>query len=58
MKLLLRYNKPAPDSEEGWEHYSLPIGCSYLGGNIFGGVDKERIQITENSLENDYAQAG
>jgi len=58
MKLLLRYNKPAPDSEEGWEHYSLPIGCSYLGCNIFGGVDKERIQITENSLENDYAQGG
>ncbi|MBR4960891.1 MAG: glycoside hydrolase N-terminal domain-containing protein [Clostridia bacterium] len=52
MELKLRYSKPAPDSEEGWERYSLPIGNSYMGGNVFGGVDCERIQITENSLQN------
>ncbi|MCR5262571.1 MAG: glycoside hydrolase family 95 protein, partial [Clostridiales bacterium] len=52
MKLILRYNKPAPDTEEGWERYSLPIGCSYYGANVFGGADYERIQVTENSLEN------
>ncbi len=52
MELKLRYNKPAPDSEEGWERYSMPIGNSYTGGNVFGGVKRERIQITENSTEN------
>ncbi len=52
MELRLKYTKPAPDSEEGWEKYSIPVGCSALGGNIFGGVEEERIQITENSLEN------
>ncbi len=52
MELKLRYNKPAPDSAEGWEKYSLPIGNSYTGGNVFGGVAHERIQVTENSVEN------
>ncbi len=52
MELKLRYNKPAPDSAEGWERYSMPIGNSYMGGNVFGGVKRERIQITENSTEN------
>ncbi|MBR5446096.1 MAG: glycoside hydrolase N-terminal domain-containing protein, partial [Clostridia bacterium] len=52
MELKLRYRNPAPDSEEGWERYSLPIGNSYMGGNVFGGVEYERIQITENSLQN------
>ena len=52
MDLILKYNTPAPDSPEGWEKYSMPIGNSYLGGNVFGGVEYERIQITENSTEN------
>jgi len=52
MILKLRYNKPAPDNEEGWERYSMPIGNSYTGGNVFGGVKRERIQVTENSTEN------
>ena len=52
MELKLRYSSPAPDSDEGWENYSLPIGCSYFGANVFGGTEYERIQITENSLEN------
>ncbi len=52
MELKLRYSKPAPDNAEGWEKYSMPIGNSYMGGNVFGGVEAERIQVTENSLEN------
>ena len=52
MELKLRYNRPAPDNEEGWERYSMPIGNSYTGGNVFGGVNRERIQVTENSTEN------
>lgn len=50
--LIIKYNTPAEDSKEGWENYSIPIGNGYMGGNIFGIVEKERIQITENSLEN------
>ena len=52
MELLLRYLSPAPDDSEGWEHYSLPLGNSFLGANIFGIVQRERIQITENATEN------
>lgn len=52
MKLQLRYDCPSPNNDHGWEKYSLPVGCSYLGGNIFGGIECERIQITENSLLN------
>ena len=37
-------------SDDGWEKWSLPIGNSYMGANIFGRLDVERIQITENSL--------
>ena len=41
--------KEAPD---GWEKWSLPIGNGYMGANVFGRTDVERIQITENSLCN------
>ena len=40
--------KPGPD--DGWEKWSLPIGCGWFGANIFGRTDTERVQITENSL--------
>ena len=58
MEYKLRYRTPAPDSAEGWEKYSMPIGNSYMGGNVFGGVDYERIQVTENSAENDGGNGG
>lgn len=58
MELKLRYASPAPDTPEGWENYSLPLGCSHIGVNVFGGVEKERLQVTENSLENDYSTGG
>ena len=58
MELKLRYDRPAPDTEEGWEKYSMPIGNSHMGGNVFGGVEEERIQITENSLENPGSLGG
>jgi alpha-L-fucosidase 2 len=48
--LVLRYNKPAPDSDLGWVNDSVPLGNGYMGANVFGGVETERIQITENSL--------
>ena len=52
MDYTLRYRKPAIDSHYGWEHESLPIGNGWLGANIFGTVARDRIQITENSLQN------
>lgn len=46
----LWYQTPAPDSLEGWVGQSLPLGNGYFGVNVFGGVARERLQITENSL--------
>ena len=53
-ELRLWYDEPAPDSDNGWEQWSLPLGCGYMGANVFGRTDTERIQITENSLANPY----
>ncbi len=39
-----------PGPNDGWEKWSLPIGCGWFGANIFGRTDTERVQITENSL--------
>ena len=52
-KLKLKYRAPAEDSIEGWEHYSLPLGNGYMGANVFGIVEKERVQITENTVQNE-----
>ena len=52
MQLVLRYNKAAENSDKGWEEYSIPLGNGYMGANVFGGVECERIQITENSMVN------
>jgi len=40
------------DPNDGWEKWSLPIGNSYMGVNVFGRTLTERLQITENSLYN------
>jgi len=58
MELFLRYNKPAPNTDDGWEKYSMPIGCGWLGGNVFGDVASDRIQVTENSVENPGSLGG
>ncbi|MGN0555096.1 MAG: glycosyl hydrolase family 95 catalytic domain-containing protein [Candidatus Fimenecus sp.] len=52
--LELWYKQPAPDSDTGWERYGLPLGNGYLGAVVFGGIEQERIQITENSLCNPF----
>jgi alpha-L-fucosidase 2 len=43
---MLWYSEPATN----WEKQALPIGNGRLGGMIFGGVQKERIQFNEDSL--------
>lgn len=66
--LKLWYDEPAPMGNEdmskwdgskniaddGWEKWSLPLGNGYLGANVFGRTETERVQITENSLSNPY----
>ena len=46
----MKYRAAAPDSLAGWENASLPLGCGHFGVNVFGGVARERLQITENSV--------
>ncbi len=53
-ELKLWYDEPAPDSDEGWENWSLPLGNGYMGANIFGMTETERVQITEVSLVDPY----
>ena len=43
---VLWYDKPATD----WEKEALPIGNGRIGAMVFGGVDTERLQISEKSL--------
>jgi len=40
------------NAPHGWEKWSLPIGCGWMGVNVFGRTDEERLQVTENSLCN------
>ncbi|MFV0565412.1 MAG: glycosyl hydrolase family 95 catalytic domain-containing protein [Flavobacteriaceae bacterium] len=35
-----------------WEAHSYPIGNGYMGANIFGRTDVDRIQITDKTLTN------
>ena len=61
-KMRLWYTSPAPRFGENtelyptdasiWEKWSLPLANGYLGACVFGFEDKERIQITENTLAN------
>lgn len=52
MQLYLKYDEPAENSNKGWEEHSIPLGNGYMGVNVFGGVECERIQVTENSMVN------
>ena len=48
--LRLLYDQPAANNNDGWVSQSLPLGNGYMGVNLFGGVQQDRLQITENSL--------
>lgn len=50
MNYTLRYGSPANISYKGWEQSSLPIGNSYMGMSIFGGLDIERLQFNDKTL--------
>ena len=32
---------------DGWEKWSLPLGNGYMGVNVFGRIEHERLQFTE-----------
>lgn len=56
--LILRYYRPAENTDEGWEKYSLPVGNGYAGASVFGGTDTERLQFTTNVFANTYGNGG
>jgi len=69
MKMKLWYRESAPcvndfvpqyteHPMDGWEKWSLPIGNGYMGVNVFGRTETERLQITENSLCNPGCAGG
>lgn len=54
----LWYNEAATNNDKGWIAQSIPMGNGYMGINVFGGLQTERIQITENSLYDEVAGKG
>ena len=50
--LKLWYSGPADITSyyQGWQERSLPIGNGAIGGSVFGGITRERIQLNEKSL--------
>lgn len=44
--LVLWYDQPATV----WESEALPLGNGFIGAMVFGGVERERIQINEKTL--------
>jgi len=47
-------------ADPDWEAHSYPIGNGYMGANVFGRTDIERIQLTEKTLGNEglYGMGG
>ena len=47
--LKLWYTSPADITKyyQGWQEKSLPIGNGGIGGTVFGGITRERIQLNE-----------
>ena len=41
-------------SDESWEKLSLPLGNGYVGANVFGRTETERIQISEKTIVNPH----
>ncbi len=44
--------------DKDWEQWSYALGNGYMGANLFGRVDTERIQITEKTLHNKGIYSG
>lgn len=48
--LSLRYDKPAPDTADGWEREALPVGNGRIGAMIFGQPAREHVQFNDITL--------
>jgi alpha-L-fucosidase 2 len=48
--LVLRYDRPAQDNDQGWEKEALPIGNGRIGAMVFGGVAREHLQFNDITL--------
>lgn len=46
----LWYLQPAKVGHAGWEEEALPLGNGGIGCKVFGGIERERIQLNEKSL--------
>lgn len=57
-KLIMKYRSAAQDSVWGWENESLPLGNGFLGVNVFGIVERDRLQFTHNALVNPKESGG
>ena len=44
----------AKHPDDDWERWSIPLGNGYLGANVFGRTETERIQLTDKTLANPY----
>lgn len=49
-RLVLHYDRPAPDTPTGWEQQALPIGNGRLGAMLFGGVERDRVSFNDITL--------
>jgi alpha-L-fucosidase 2 len=49
-ELLLRYDRPAQDSDAGWEREALPIGNGRIGAMVFGQPAREHLQFNDITL--------
>jgi alpha-L-fucosidase 2 len=48
--LVLRYDRPAQDNDQGWESEALPIGNGRIGAMVFGGLAREHLQFNDITL--------
>ena len=56
-KWRIRFDKPAEWSLKGWQSGSLSFGNGYFGASEFGGVDVERLQLTEPTFHTQQKHA-
>ena len=53
----IRFREPAKWSLKGWRSRSLSFGNGYFGVSEFGGVDMERLQLTEPTFHTQQIHA-
>ncbi|MEH6434205.1 glycoside hydrolase family 95 protein [Massilia sp. DD77] len=49
-EMVLRYDRPAQDNDQGWEREALPIGNGRIGAMVFGQPGREHLQFNDITL--------